>query len=112
MILASTDLYAVVSAVASLLTAFGVFVFARAMLRQQVSTREVVAEVHKEVKTANGISLAKLVEREEGRRIIADILKEDRSTSEQRYVDELEEGGRNLGHTGVHDITQPPEKGL
>jgi hypothetical protein len=54
---------------------------------------EVVKEVKTEVKTANGITLAALSDRQEGRRIAADVPMDDRTSSEQHYVDRLDEGG-------------------
>lgn len=48
-------------------------------------------EIHREVKTANGKSLGVLAESTEGRRILADVAKVDRTTSEQGYVDRLQD---------------------
>ena len=50
--------------------------------------------VHAEVRTTNGITAGLLAERQEGRRIEADVPHAERTTSEQGYVDRLEEGGR------------------
>ena len=47
------------------------------------------SRVHKEVKTSNGLTLAALADRAEGRRIAADIPAEDQSASEKHYVEQL-----------------------
>lgn len=46
-----------------------------------------IAEVKTEVKTANGITLAALADRGEGRRIEADIPAAERTSAEQHYVE-------------------------
>lgn len=48
-----------------------------------------VTDVKAEVKTSNGIALGLLADRAEGRRVIADIPAEDRTASEQGYVERL-----------------------
>jgi len=60
--------------------------------------------VYRQLRTGNGIPVGELAERQEGRRILRDIPKVDRSSSEQGYVDNLRAGGRNLGHTGPEDV--------
>ena len=49
------------------------------------------AGIKREVKTANGMSIGKLADNVEGRRILADITHDERTTSEQQYVDRLSE---------------------
>lgn len=61
-----------------------------------LSTRRKVEEVATEVKTSNGITLAVLADRAEGRRIETETTLGDRTPSEQHYVDKLQEGGRDL----------------
>lgn len=61
------------------------------------NTRD-IRQVHTEVKTANGITLAALADRQEGRRIEETIPHKDRTEAETGYVDMLQEGGRNVGH--------------
>ena len=53
-----------------------------------------VSDMANELMTGNGISLAALANRAEGRRIAEDVPKEHRTASDQHYVDNLEEGGR------------------
>lgn len=64
------------------------------------TVHEAVGTVVNEVAAANGISMVKLLERAEGRRIADEVPPSERTTSEQGYVDRLEEGGRNMGHEG------------
>lgn len=52
--------------------------------------------VHAEVKTSNGLTVAALADRGEGRRIETDVPAEERTPQEQKYVDGLNEGGRYL----------------
>ena len=62
---------AVIAALASLVTAIGVII------------------VHKNVKTTNGLTMAALADRAEGRRIESDVLAEDRTSHETAYVEKL-----------------------
>ena len=48
------------------------------------------------VNTRNGMTIGKLAERTEGRRIEEDVKVGDQTPSEKRYVDALHEGGRDL----------------
>lgn len=52
-----------------------------------------LAAIARDVRTQNGILLGDLVERTEGRRIIEEVPKADRTSSEQGYVDRLADGG-------------------
>jgi len=62
---------AVIAAMASLVTAMGVIL------------------VNRKVKTSNGLTMAALADRAEGRRIESDILAEDRTSHETSYVEKL-----------------------
>lgn len=62
---------------------------ARRSLRTSQITAARVEEVHTEVKTSNGITMAVLADRGEGRRIEAEVAADDRTPSEQHYVDKL-----------------------
>lgn len=91
--------------IAAVITALGIFYQIVTTARRDRTTQGKVAvveskvdvveskvdEVHAEVKTANGITIAALSDRAEGRRVQEDITKEDRTTSEQGYVDRLAE---------------------
>lgn len=110
--LATTDLTSLIAACASLITALavatGLVLTLRGQRRTEAQVANVhaeVADVHTEVQTANGITLAALADRAEGRRITVDIPHDQRTTSEQGYVDNLDQGGRNLGHTAPDDRT-------
>jgi hypothetical protein len=74
----------------------------------QWNTAVAVEGVAAEVSTTNGITQGELAERAEGRRI-EEIPAEERTTSEQEYVDKLHAGGRDLGHDGPTDRTIGPE---
>lgn len=70
-----------------------------------------IGDVHHEVKAGNGITMAALADRQEGRRVQADIPEAERTDSEQGYVDNLEAGGRDPGHDGNPSLPLPPEGG-
>lgn len=70
--LAATDVPSLITAIAALITA-GATLYA-------------VTQVHKEVKTTNGKTLAKLGELAEGRRIRDDVAEPDRTASDRHYV--------------------------
>ena len=63
----------------------------RAVIAQTHQTHQVVAEVHEQLETVNGLAVGELLDRAEGRRI-QDIPKTERSAAEQNYVRNLEEG--------------------
>lgn len=73
-----------ITALASLITAI-------ALAISVVLNRRAIRSVHDEVRTSNGLTLAALADRAEGRRIGQDIDPENRTKSEQHYVDELGE---------------------
>ena len=75
-------------------------VTAVAALVTSLATLVATLRTHREVKTANGLSIGKLTERAEGRRILADVLPADRTKSEQGYVEQLDVDGRDAGHEG------------
>ena len=79
---------AVISAVASLLTAI-------ALLFSVITNRKNIKQVQNNIDTVNGIPIGGLMERQEGRRI-QKIPEHSRTDSEQIYVDNLIEGGRDL----------------
>jgi len=64
---------------------------ALAQLVAAAATLVVALRVHREVKTMNGKTIAVLTDENEGRRIAADIAHDDRTASEQHYVDQLDE---------------------
>jgi hypothetical protein len=113
------SLASLVGAGASILTAIAILASAYVTLRGQrqskaavdvvykavSDTHGAVAEVASQVETSNGLTVAALAERREGRRISVDIPIDQRTTSEQEYVDNLEDGGRNVGHTEPTDRT-------
>lgn len=92
-------LTALLAAAASLVTAFAVLLSVVVTIRGQRKLIEKTDQVHAEVKTSNGITMAALADRTEGRRIQSEVPKDDRTASEQGYVDTLHEGGRDMGHT-------------
>lgn len=63
----------------------------RAVIAQTAQTHHVVAEVHEQLDTVNGLAVGELLDRQEGRRI-QDIPKDQRSAAEQNYLRDLEEG--------------------
>jgi hypothetical protein len=63
-------------------------------LYRQSRIKKTVEAVHEETKTANGLSVGKLLDNAEGRRILADIARDDRTVSEQHYVDEISTRGK------------------
>lgn len=78
--------------VASALTALSLVIVALTGMYTAVTARRTltgVKDVHAEVKTANGITAAVLLDRQEGRRIEADVPAGERTDSEQHYVDQL-----------------------
>lgn len=77
-----------VGAVLTPITVFGCTVLT---LRGQGKLRAQVTDVKQQVETANGKSLGVLADSAEGRRILADVAKDDRTTSEQGYVDRLKD---------------------
>jgi len=72
---------ALITSVASLLTSVAILVS--------------VLRIHGEVKTTNGLTMAALADRQEGRRIEDDVAAGDRTSKEQKYVEKLHEGGRD-----------------
>ena len=77
-----TDIADVATGIAALLTATGL------LLGQWVIYRRLTT-VKNEITTANGITMAVLAERAEGRRIERDVTSDDRTVSETGYVDRL-----------------------
>jgi hypothetical protein len=59
--------------------------------------RRTLLNVHDEVKTTNGLTLAALGDRAEGRRIQSDVAHADRTASEQHYVEQLNDPTINPG---------------
>lgn len=59
--------------------------------RTSKSNQIALQEVKHEVKTSNGITIAALADLSEGRRIQADVPVEDRTISEQHYVNKVED---------------------
>lgn len=55
-----------------------------------------IGNVHAEVKTSNGLTVAALADRGEGRRIETEVPADERTPAEQKYVNGLNEGGRYL----------------
>lgn len=85
-------------AVGTVITAVAVLV---ATIKAAKTAKEVkadVSQVHDEVRTGNGITIAGLVDLAEGRRIRVEIKPEDRTKSEQAYVDGLERAEDELSH--------------
>lgn len=80
MILASTatDAAALISAITGLVVA---------IVTLLTLTR--VNRVHQEIKTTNGLTIAMLADRAEGRRIESDVAADDRTAAEQHYVTDL-----------------------
>lgn len=75
---------------------------------QQIVSAQ-VSDANAQLATSNGISPGLMLERQEGRRVMA--AKPDpasRTTSEQGYVDLVDTGGRNIGHIGPKDKTIVP----
>lgn len=56
--------------------------------------------IRRQVKTENGLSVGQLADRREAQRIMLEIRPEDRTASEQAYVEKLIAQGRNVGHEG------------
>ena len=78
--------------IVAVVTAFPSTIAAIAALRVHKAVGDVkgvVTDVKAEVHTANGIALGLLADRTEGRRVLADIPAEDRTASEQGYVERL-----------------------
>lgn len=71
-----------ITAVASLVTSCALAV-------SVLVNRRAIKGVHNEVKTSNGLTMAALADRTEGRRIEADIPHGERTASEQHYVEGL-----------------------
>jgi hypothetical protein len=74
---------------AACIAAFGTILQIVLTYRRDMRLNSKVEAVHGEVKTANGITMAVLSDRAEGRRIEADVAHDKRTISEQHYVDEL-----------------------
>jgi hypothetical protein len=75
---------------------------------QQIVSAQ-VADANAQLATTNGIAPGLMLERQEGRRVLA--AKPDpaaRTTSEQGYVDLVDTTGRNIGHTEATDKTIVP----
>lgn len=87
-----------VSGIAQIITSLATLLAAVATMFGVLRNTKSIKQVHSEVKTANGITLAALADRTEGRRIKETIPHDDRTPSETGYVDMLREGGRNVGH--------------
>jgi hypothetical protein len=75
-----------VAAVAGMITSFGVI----GTLAVSMRNSRKISQVHSEVKTTNGLTLAALADRTEGRRINADIPAADRTSAETHYVENLD----------------------
>lgn len=73
-----TDISALVAAIAVLVTAIATPIVA-----------VLLAKIHKEVKTANGITIGQYADRTEGRRIEAEVPVEDRTHKENLEVERL-----------------------
>lgn len=71
------------------LSDFAQLIIALATLGGVLTTARATKTIHKEVKTQNGLTIAALADRAEGRRIQGDIPAEDRTSSETNYVEEL-----------------------
>jgi hypothetical protein len=80
------DLTALTTALTSLLILVGTIRNKRAIGQNL----RAIGDIHDEVKTQNGLTMAALADRQEGRRVKKDIQKSDRTTSEQHYVDALD----------------------
>lgn len=72
----------------ALITSLAALVTSVAVLVSAWSNRRRLGDLKREVKTSNGLTLAALADRAEGRRIDEDIPEGDRTASEQRYVDD------------------------
>jgi hypothetical protein len=77
--------------VAADISAIAALIAAVTLLISVLVNRRTLRAVHNEVKTSNGLTLAALSDRAEGRRIESDVEPEDRTESEQRYVTNLDE---------------------
>lgn len=53
---------------------------------------------HREVKTINGKTIAKITDEGEGRRIRDTIPVEEQTSSDRKYVEDLEKSDPHLGH--------------
>lgn len=73
----------------ALINAIGVIAVAIIGVVGRRQIRSDVADVHAEVRTGNGQTIAALAEATEGRRIRDGIPAHERTASEQHYVDEL-----------------------
>lgn len=82
-------LASLVSDVSSVITAITALVVAVVAGK----AKRTVDQVHTEVKTQNGLTIAALADRQEGRRIQTDVPHQDRTASEQHYVEGLDRGG-------------------
>lgn len=58
---------------------------------RQTGTNSQIADVHSEIKTGNGKTIARLADLAEGRRVVADVPADDRTPSEQHSVAMLNE---------------------
>lgn len=83
----------IIAALASMVTAIAVLIGAIVLARGQRAVAANVEAVHEEVKTVNGITMAALADRAEGRRIETDVPVDQRTDSEAAYVTNLAEGG-------------------
>lgn len=88
-----SDISSAVTAVVAVL----VFVTALRAKRGVDAVAEKASEIHREVKTQNGLTIAALQDRAEGRRIEADIPHDARTSSEQHYVEQLNDPTVNPG---------------
>lgn len=68
--------------------------------------------VHRQVKTENGLSVGQLADRREAQRIMLDVRPEDRTASEQTYVEKYIAQGRNVGHEGQQPGPTRPDPPL
>jgi hypothetical protein len=79
----------VLADIGSTLTGLGTLVLALTAFFTLLLTHRKVGQVITEVKTANGNTLAALADQAEGRRIQRDIPPEERTSHDQRYVEDL-----------------------
>ena len=89
-----SDVAPIITAFAALVTAFATPFVLWKVSRVQKEVKTVKTEVktvHKEVKTSNGITLAALMDLDEGRRIRDSIPFDERTVAESEYVRKLDE---------------------
>jgi hypothetical protein len=68
-----------------------------ATLITAITTAWATLRVHKEVKTSNGKTIAKLVDLQEGRRIERDVPAEDRTRDQRAHVEEVKQADERNG---------------